>query len=103
MSSMQEVEFNKLSSKNKTLQLEKYLFHQFSISKLNQDKELEQQYDVLLSLKSVLVSRFGKFIIIDKTNRKFINCCDDIETALKTIYSFNEEIDSFIYQMPKTI
>ena len=101
---MQEIsKFNKLSPKYKKSKLDKYLHHQFSISKLNQDAELIEQYDLLLTIKDDLVPRFGKFIIIDKTNKKFVDCCDDIETALKMIYKFKSGIDSFIYQMPKTI
>ena len=96
-------DFEKLPDSEKGFRLEKYLYTQYHIAKLNDDIELQRQYDLLLRIRSDLLSRFGKFAIIDVTNGRMVGCCNDLRSAVKTSHESAKNVESFIYQIPETV
>ena len=96
-------DFDDLSSDVKEERLDKYLHTQYSISQLNNNEELQKQFSLLLKLQPELIARFGKFIVINITDKKVVQCCDDIKSALEIIYGFDHQKESFIYQLPETV
>jgi len=96
-------EFNRLSLNEKEERLDKYLHNQHDMSRLNNNKELQNQFDLLLKLQPDLITRFGKFIVINTTDVEVVQCCDDIKSAMDVIYGFDSEKESFIYQLPTTV
>lgn len=94
--------FDTLSYEEKKKRLNKYLSIQSKISKLNDNAELGKQYDLLLKLQSDIATRFGKFLVID-ANKKNVQCCDDLKSALEVVYNLDSKKESFICQVPKTI
>lgn len=95
--------FDILPHNEKEDRLDKYLHTQYGISQLNQNVELQKQFSLLLKLQSELVTRFGKFIIVNITERKIVQCCDDLESALEAMYDFDHQNESFIYQLPEIV
>ena len=96
-------DFEGLPESEKESRLEKYLYTQYHIAKLTEDATLQRQYELLLKIRSQLLSRFGKFIIIDVTNKRVAGCCDDLRSALETSHRDTEGVKSFIYQLPETV
>ncbi len=96
-------DFDALSTDVKEERLDKYLHTQYSISQLNNNEELQKQFSLLLKLQSELVTRFGKFIVVNATEKKVVQCCDDIKSALETIYELDHQKESFIYQLPEAV
>ena len=96
-------DFNALPPLVKEERLDKYFHTQYSISVLNNNEELQKQFSLLLKLQPELITRFGKFIIINATDKKVVQCCDDIKSALDIIYGFDNQKESFIYQLPETV
>lgn len=96
-------DFDALPHDEKEERLTKYLHTQYSISQLNNHEELQKQYSLLLKLQPYLVTRFGKFIIVNISERKFVECCDDLKSALDIIYASDNKKESFIYQIPEIV
>lgn len=96
-------DFDALTPNVKEERLEKYLHTQYGISQLNNNEELEKQFSLLLKLQPELIARFGKFIIVNVTEKKVEQCCDDIKSALEIVYGLDQQKESFIYQLPETV
>lgn len=96
-------DFDALPRNEKEDRLDKYLHTQYSISQLNNNEELQKQFSLLLKLQPKLITRFGKFLIINVTEKKFVQCCDDLQSALDLIYGFDHKKESFIYQLPEIV
>ena len=96
-------EFDALEYNVKEERLAKYLHTQYSISQLNNNEELQKQFSLLLKLQPELVTRFGKFIIVNATETKVEQCCDDLKSALDVIYELDHKKELFIYQLPETV
>ena len=95
--------FDQLNDDDKKLRLSNHLHKKVAIAKLNGDDVLVKQYSLLLNLQPEILTRFGKFIIIDKKEGKFIDCCDDITSALHIVYERKNKITPFIYQIPLSV
>ena len=96
-------DFEVLPDSEKEFRLEKYLYTQYHIAKLTDYATLQRQYELLLRIRPELLSGFGKFIIIDVTNRRVAGCYDDLRSALETSHRATKGVKSFIYQLPETV
>jgi hypothetical protein len=101
--SIYQQEFDALPQVEKFSRLDDYLGKQRMYHTINNNKDLQDQIKILENLKPDLISRFGKFIIINKNTKEFVNCCDGLVEALDKIYELKLNKDAFIYQMPSLI
>ena len=95
--------FDALDNNEKEARLDKYLHTQYTISQLNNNEELRNQFSLMLTLQPELITRFGKFIIVNATDRKVTQCCDDLKTALEIICGLEHDKEYFIHQLPETV
>ena len=95
--------FDQLNDDDKKLRLSNYLNKKLLIAKLNDDDVLVKQYSLLLNLQPEISKGFGKFMIIDTKEGKFIEYCNDITSALHIVYEKNNKITPFIYQIPLSV
>ena len=95
--------FDQLNDDDKKLRLSNHLHKKLFIAKLNDDDVLVKQYYLLLHLQPEILKGFGKFMIIDQKKGKFIEYCDDMESALHIVYGKKNKIKPFIYQIPLSV
>ena len=95
-------EFDNLDLNIKEEKLDKYLLTRHAIAQLTNNEQSQKHFSVLLKLQPELVTKFGKFLVVNIKEKKIKACCDDLPSALDTIHKLHDK-ESFVFELPNII